>query len=151
MQAEYLDKLETVLEPSHTALIIIDIQRARRYAERAMDRVKTMRSDDADSRHIAKAEATACLNLGQVLIALARPEEAEMVWQQGLTAIEPLASGLTDPQARGLQAMTLLCLQRPDEAQPIVDELLERGYRYPEFMRLTANSNPAPSPLKERG
>jgi eukaryotic-like serine/threonine-protein kinase len=93
--------------------------------------------------------ADAYLTLGDVLSLKREPGRARAAWTQSLATIDSLAraSQLTDHLA--LRAWALLRLDRIDEARPVVEELLRRGYRRPRWLALVREkmSNNPPKEL----
>jgi eukaryotic-like serine/threonine-protein kinase len=115
-------------------------------AQRALATLEPMwaeRPDHPESRRVA---SHALLEVGLAEARLGSPRRARVAWQRARETIEPIAqaSGSTDHLAA--HGLALLHLDQLDEARPIVETLLERGYRRADFLALVREKKLVPEP-----
>lgn len=125
---------------SATALSSGDSTRALEYALSSVDQVESIEQEEAGGRYFVEARATAGLHLARALAAHGNASDAQSVCRRELEAIEASETTGMHPRIRALQAMILLCLEAGDQAQPIIDELEEYGYRHPDFVASVGDS-----------
>jgi tetratricopeptide (TPR) repeat protein len=90
----------------------------------------------------AQTVAAAHLARGHALEALHRPEDARWAWESAFAAMEPFLNGPERADFRPLLVETLLSLDRGEEAQEELAELLASGYRNTELEKLAGRRNP---------
>src|SRR5690606_24611398 len=89
-------------------------------------------------------EGHAYLDLGRALSALGRDTEAREAWTQAILAVEGDEGEEGGVDRLATRARALMYLGRMQEARPLVDDLLARGYRQPEFVALARRSGLLP-------
>jgi serine/threonine-protein kinase len=109
---------------------------ARVEAERAITTFESIVQDSPDSRTARRGLASSCILLGEVLERLGEAEPARAAWLRALETIEPFARAERQTEFLAVWAAALLHLERLDEAGPVIESLVERGYRDPEFVVL---------------
>ena len=97
-------------------------------------------AEDRNNRQAQLGLAQTYLLLGDVLERLGRTNGAERARTQALEAVEPFARGSQETEFLAVWAAALVRTGRMDDAEPIIDSLLGRGYREPEFVALAKAS-----------
>ena len=92
------------------------------------------------------ALAEAYLSLGDILARKGDPVGARETWTRALSTIDSLARATRSTDQMAFHASALLRLERLDEARPVVQELLGRGYRRPRWMAVVREKKIADSP-----
>ena len=77
------------------------------------------------------------LAVGEALASDDKRADAIQWWEEGLQDIEPLTQGAVTVLALDLRARLLLRLDRVDEARPVVEGLLAKGWRHPSLLELS--------------
>lgn len=80
--------------------------------------------------------ACAFLTKGQVEAAMGRQSDARNSWGKSLSILEPLIATGGAVAHRSACAQALLCLGRAEEAKPLVRQVLDAGFRNPEFLEV---------------
>ena len=89
--------------------------------------------NDLDTRRVL---TDAYLELGDASARSGDPAASRRSWTRALETIDSLARSTRQTDLLALQATALLRLDRVDDAQPFVRELLHRGYRKRSFVEL---------------
>lgn len=76
------------------------------------------------------------VGLGELYQAAGAGERAAESWGRAVALMEPLAAGEADMDQLHVHAMALLHLGRVDEARPMVEKLLAKGWADPGFLEL---------------
>jgi tetratricopeptide (TPR) repeat protein len=88
---------------------------------------------DIDERRVL---GDAYLTLGEVATRAGETEAARRAWTSALETVDSTARATRQTDLLALQTVSLLDLDRLDDARPVVSELLRRGYRRPGFVTL---------------
>lgn len=118
-----------------------DARSALRQAE-AVERLLgplTAKPGDVDAvRLLAEARLLA----GESLLALANPAEAQRQRERAREIMAAVSDGLTESRALATWARVLLTLGEIEAARPVVERLLQRGYRHPTLIGAWAAASP---------
>jgi len=79
---------------------------------------------------------TALLLRGRIEAAAGKAAEAQASWKESLSFLESVAQATRGAGDEDLYAQVLLCLDRTQEASPIVRKLVEGGHRNPDLLTL---------------
>ena len=94
--------------------------------------------------NLRAASAEANIELGDALARRGRRDDARVAWMHGLAAIDSVARTRRITDHAALQAAALMRLDRIDEARPIVQDLLRRGYRRPRWIAVARDKKLVP-------
>ena len=119
-----------------------DAEASERHALAVLEPSLAKKPSDLNLR---AATSEALLALGDVLASGGRGLEATAVWNRSLATIDSVARNrrLTDHLV--LQSAALMRLDRLDEARPIVNEVLKRGYRRPRWFATVRSKRVVPA------
>jgi tetratricopeptide (TPR) repeat protein len=95
--------------------------------------------------NLRSASADANIELGDALARGGRWADARAAWSQALSAIDSVARARQLTDHRALQAAALMRLDRPDDARPIVLDLVQHGYRRPRWIAVARAKNLLPA------
>ena len=112
------------------------IDEALRTAGRAEQALEVLYRNHPEDRNVRRWLGNAYLMEGRLLESRARRDGALQAWQRALTVIEALAQDSNETWILDIWARALLQLDRIEEADPVVRELLDRGYRSKPFLDL---------------
>ena len=104
---------------------LLDRSLAIREALHARDPGAPLASADLASSH---------LRLGLLYCLRGEVAAARQAWQRALETIEPVTAGSRALPFLHLHARALLAVGRAEEARPLVDELLAKGWRHPALL-----------------
>jgi serine/threonine-protein kinase len=107
---------------------------ARRQAQASVASFQRLVSSDASQARSRYGLALALLELGRALEATHDRAGAARAWARALQEIDSLRPLSIEGQC--LKASVLLRLGRASEARPIAEDLVAKGYRFPELLQL---------------
>jgi tetratricopeptide (TPR) repeat protein len=105
-------------------------------ARRSLEVLTPLNASGGGDSYAAWVESGAYVELGRSLAALGRTAEAREAWTNALSLLQSVAKDGGDIDHLATQASTLLHLGRVEEARPIAETLMRRGYRQAEFLAL---------------
>jgi serine/threonine-protein kinase len=112
------------------------IDEALRTVGRAEQALEALHRNHPEDRDVRRWLGKAYLMEGRLLESRARRDSALQAWQRALTVIESLPQDSRETWILDIWARALLQLDRLEEAEPVVRELLDRGYRSKRFLDL---------------
>ncbi|MCP3959037.1 MAG: serine/threonine protein kinase [bacterium] len=139
---------ETAFGDDHpsVAITLADLAdlRARqgRYAEakklylRSQASTRQALAQEPDSRAHRHRLAATRVGLGRVYLATGAPEQAADAWARAETIMKPLTAGSDNVAYLHTHTLALLHLANTEEAQPMVEILLAKGWAHPDFLEL---------------
>ena len=93
-------------------------------------------SEQADSRSGRRRLAAVRVGLGRLHQAAGAGGRAAEQWTEAAAIIEPLTAGSEVVADQNVHALALLYLGRVDEARPLAEKLLAKGWSDPDFLAL---------------
>ena len=126
-------------------------QEARNQAQASLDTLERLVASDPSDAIARTGLAEALLELGRALEATADRPGAARAWVRALQELEGLRPLIVEGQ--GVKARVLLRLGRASEARPIAQDLVAKGYRFPELLQLCREmklSLPAPGAARPK-
>ncbi len=124
---------ETRRQLARLALERGDGERALELLEAARDATMRRMEDKPENVRDSGRLAAVNLGLGDVAAAAGATADAEVHWQEALAILKPLDGRLT-AEMRQTRALALLRLGRSEDARPLVEELLGKGWHDAELM-----------------
>jgi tetratricopeptide (TPR) repeat protein len=112
------------------------IDEALRTVGRAEQALEALYRNHPEDRDVRRWLGNAYLMEGRLLGSRAKRDGAMQAWERALTVIESLPQDSNENWILEIWASALLQLDRIEEAQPVVRELLDRGYRSKRFLDL---------------
>lgn len=117
---------ETKLEQAEQSLAAHNVDAGRVQAQAAQQMLEPLRTKQPDDRSTLLAMVHATLLLASVTD---DASTAQRMRSDALNALQTVKSGGSDPRLLALQAEALLALGKKTEAQPVIQQLWNSGYR----------------------
>jgi len=127
------------LESARQQLASNAIAAASTYADTALASLQRLRAKSADDRSLILLEAQAHLLRGQIAAQRGETTDMQHAWTQARDVLQPALRAGDDPNFLAAYAESLLQLDQPDAAQPVISKLNAMGYRTPDFVALLAS------------
>ncbi len=103
---------------------------------RSLESLEGRLAESPGNRSLLGIQAAARLDLGTLHHARGDAERAAELWAAAEAALRPFTAGSEAVAELHTHALALLYLGRLDEARPLVDQLLAKGWADPELLRL---------------